>query len=914
MAKLWTVDGTLVRSFIGSSAGISSVAFSPDGLHILTANGDSTAKLWTLAGEEVHTFSDDMQGIETVKFSPNGKYVITEGPSLTKLWSLDGYLIQTFSRQKIVFSPNSKYLLTKGSKAASLFDLQGYIIHSFEGHTSSIFWANFTPGGEMIYTKNYGGKTIRCWDLKGGELQPTIESQSWDANYYRNFDGKYSLTHPTSTSIVLSDLQGREIQTFEGHDGDITSGALSPDGHFILTGSLDGTAKLWNLLGQEIQSFKGHTSEVLSVDFSRDGQYVLTASSDYTAKLWDLKGREMKTLRHAAKVSFAHFSFDGKYVLTCSGDQGFINPGNNTIKLWSFATGQELATLVSIDSADWVVTTPSGLFDASRGAMKLMYYLQGLEVIELDQLKERYYEPGLLTKIMGFDKSPLRNVSNFDQVALYPEIKADIEKDQFIIQLTERNGGLGKLSLFINGKEVQEDINPNRLKNLSIDLNTFTKYYRSDTEDTLALRVYNQENWLKSQAYELPYLSTKAKGNMQPGKTTPGPKTKPSLYALAIGTSKYAGDHHLDLSFADLDAEALAKALQDAGSALFTGADTHVRALTSTGKTPADICTKINIQQAFKDIAAKAKPEDVVVVFFSGHGLAYGPAEKEQFYYLTKDIGSEKLDDKSIREAYAISSDELTKWLTEIPAQKQVMIIDACNAGKVVESLAAVVSKELNPSQIRALDRMKDRTGMFILTGSAKDKVSYEASQYGQGLLTYSLLQGMSGPGLKDRKNVDVMTLFQYACDKVPELAQGIGGVQTPVLAVPDGGASFEIGIIGPGVKISVAQEKPMFTRSNFQDENFGDALGLVQALEDHFRQITVKGAKAELIYVDVNESENAYSIRGNYAVKGDVVEITASLFKGKTPQGQKFQVTGTKSDLPGLVEMILNKVKTLAK
>jgi hypothetical protein len=34
-------------------------------------------------------------------------------------------------------------------------------------------------------------------------------------------------------------------------------------------------------------------------------------------------------------------------------------------------------------------------------------------VIELEQLKERYYEPGLLAKIMGFDKDELRNVSRF---------------------------------------------------------------------------------------------------------------------------------------------------------------------------------------------------------------------------------------------------------------------------------------------------------------------------------------------------------------------------------------------------------------------------------------------------------------------------------------------------------------------
>ena len=41
------------------------------------------------------------------------------------------------------------------------------------------------------------------------------------------------------------------------------------------------------------------------------------------------------------------------------------------------------------------------------------------------------------------------------------------------------------------------------------------------------------------------------------------------------------------------------------------------------------------------------------------------------------------------------------------------------------------------------LDRLKDRTGVHVLAGCAADAVSYEATRYGQGLLTYSLLLGM---------------------------------------------------------------------------------------------------------------------------------------------------------------------------
>ena len=187
--------------------------------------------------------------------------------------------------------------------------------------------------------------------------------------------------------------------------------------------------------------------------------------------------------------------------------------------------------------------------------------------------------------------------------------------------------------------------------------------------------------------------------------------------------------------------------------------------------------------------------------------------------------------------------------------------------------------------------------------------MSFEASQFGQGLLTYSLLQGMSGPALTADKRVDVMRLFQYSRDEVPVMAKQVGGIQTPLLAFPATGASFDIGIVTDQVKIPLAQIKPVFIRNNFQDENtFDDGLGLNNALATYFQGLTAKGAQAEIIYVDVPEFENAWSLKGRYNVEGDDVKVTARLFQGKTDRGV-FQVNGKKNDLNGLVERLLEEV-----
>jgi hypothetical protein len=557
----------------------------------------------------------------------------------------------------------------------------------------------------------------------------------------------------------------------------------------------------------------------------------------------------------------------------------------------------------------WAVTTPSGLFDASPEMMENLHYVFGMEVVELGQLKERYYEPGLLGKLMGFSSSELRNVAALENVAFYPEVKANIEKNQLKISLTERSGGLGNLALFVNGKQMNPDINPNRQTNLTVNLDEFTTLYRSDTTNTIGLVAYNSGNWLRSPAYELAYKPVGSRGENTVGpKPTECGSLKPSLYLLMIGTSKY-NDASKNLSYPDLDASEMAKALSSTGKVLF-GDKVQLRLLSTAGD-GVEVSNKANIEKTFKEFAQKATPCDVLVVYFSGHGSTWGKdGDKTNFYYLTKDITSAKLADEAVRSAYAVSDEDLTKWLAAIPAQKQVLILDACNSGKAAETLSGIGQRDLNSSQVIAFELLKDRTGTFILTGSTADMVSFEASQYGQGLLTYSLLQGISGTALKDGKYVDIMTLFQNSRDVVPKLAASIKQVQTPVIAAPKSASSFPIGIKDASVKIELAQPKPVMIRSNFQDRvKFKDGLGLTKALNDYFQTQNAKGAQAKFVFYDIQEYPDGFSINGNYSISGETVTVNGGLFKGENAIGEPFQITGS-NDPAELVKLILEKVR----
>src|SRR5262249_19842100 len=120
-----------------------------------------------------------------------------------------------------------------------------------------------------------------------------------------------------------------------------------------------------------------------------------------------------------------------------------------------------LCTLISFTDGTWAVIDPKGRYDASNGGdVEGLHWVVGHEPISLDQLKERYYEPGLLSKILGFNKEPLRDVSAFKSVRLSREVALDPPRagdSQLSVRLANRGGGLGRVQVFVNDKELVGD-------------------------------------------------------------------------------------------------------------------------------------------------------------------------------------------------------------------------------------------------------------------------------------------------------------------------------------------------------------------------------------------------------------------------------------------------------------------------
>ena len=111
-----------------------SVAWSPDGAHILTIDKNNT-RMWDAAtGETIHTLTTDRT--DSVAWSPDGAHILTAGHDGVRVWdAATGETIHTLTtdpidhidriimgRTRFAWSPDGARILTAGSRGARMWD------------------------------------------------------------------------------------------------------------------------------------------------------------------------------------------------------------------------------------------------------------------------------------------------------------------------------------------------------------------------------------------------------------------------------------------------------------------------------------------------------------------------------------------------------------------------------------------------------------------------------------------------------------------------------------------------------------------------------------------------------------------------------------------------------------------------
>jgi uncharacterized caspase-like protein len=245
----------------------------------------------------------------------------------------------------------------------------------------------------------------------------------------------------------------------------------------------------------------------------------------------------------------------------------------------------------------------------------------------------------------------------------------------------------------------------------------------------------------------------------------------PNLWILAIGVNKYdePGINNLDYSVAD--ARGIIDAFKSQEGKVYRKVNSLL--IADGSATPP---TAENIKDNLSYVS-QAGQRDVVLLFIAGHGMNDANGN---FLFLPSDASFDA--GGNIRASRAVSHREIYSVL-DVPGQKLVFI-DSCHSEGVSGKKTRAVD---NNQLVRGL--MDNSTVIF--TSSRGSELSQESREFGHGIFTYSIIQGMKGEAdlIRDGK-ITMKELDTYVSETVPSLT---GGAQHPTTTTPDGYVNFNV-------------------------------------------------------------------------------------------------------------------------
>ncbi len=222
------------------------------------------------------------------------------------------------------------------------------------------------------------------------------------------------------------------------------------------------------------------------------------------------------------------------------------------------------------------------------------------------------------------------------------------------------------------------------------------------------------------------------------------------VWAVIVGVASY--NHMPTLRYTDDDAYRIYAFLKSPeGGAL---PDEQIRLLID------EDATKDNITRAMQDVFMRAGPNDLVLLYYSGHGLrgAFLPIDFDGF--------NNRLE-----------HEEVNKLLDKSPAKYKLVLADACHSG----SLLAMKSGDMENVLAKYYKSLAQaQPGTALIMSSKSEETSLESSGLRQGVFSHFLIRGLKGEA---DENGDRLITIQELYDFINEnVRKYTGNRQSPLL------------------------------------------------------------------------------------------------------------------------------------
>jgi formylglycine-generating enzyme required for sulfatase activity/TolB-like protein len=234
----------------------------------------------------------------------------------------------------------------------------------------------------------------------------------------------------------------------------------------------------------------------------------------------------------------------------------------------------------------------------------------------------------------------------------------------------------------------------------------------------------------------------------------------PQRHAVIIGINDYADPAIPDLKYAESDAKAVYDTLTDPAVGKFPKENVAML----LGKD----ATNDKIKAALYKLRGVGK-DDLVVVFYSGHGAKEG----DEAFWVTQNAEAKAIP------ATALPNSDIRKFLSGIPAQRLVILLDCCYA-------ASTVKKSLSdPGKLFGDFAGK---GRVTIAGAADNQEALEMPAAKAGVFTHFLVAGLRGSADTNADGaVTFDELWTYLGDNVRKTSVKQGGLHEPVIITEDG-------------------------------------------------------------------------------------------------------------------------------
>ncbi len=465
---------------------------------------------------------------------------------------------------------------------------------------------------------------------------------------------------------------------------------------------------------------------------------------------------------------------DGKYVITVD--------VHDITSIWEVQTGKKIVDLYSYND-EWLAVTPDGRFDGSQDAINKLYFTKGTDIIPLQNLYEHYYTPDLITRLLSGEI--LEAVDDIDKLSSAPTVKIIYEQAtrnllvsddiqsydntngtaEFVVKASSIGSKIDEIRLYQNGKALSVS---NR--NLAVADDVASNTFQTEKKYTVSLlpgenifrAIALNEQRTESNPDLMSIVYKKTNESNPPNNTIYEATVAPvdrnaTVHLLVVGINEY-DNKKLHLDYALADASSFKEEIQKDAQQLVSKVDTYFITDQKADRSA--------IAKAFDDISSNAKPQDVFIFYYAGHGVI---GTDQAFYLVPKDISDLKNVQAEL-EAKGISAAQLQQYAIDIAAQKQVFILDACQSAGAFDNLL-----QAEAGQQRSIALLARSTGTHWMAASGSKQFANEFEALGHGAFTYVLLEALKGAASQNNM-ITVNGLKNYLQNAMPELMKKYRG------------------------------------------------------------------------------------------------------------------------------------------